>query len=131
MLQPFYYLLSIINSYGLTKYDNRAVEKTEEKKEVNTVNIADIIKALKALGYTVKTQTEKELSFYKGTDTATLKDGDIIKLKDNATYYNGKAIPSWVKTKTLYYRGSNKNGVIFSTLKTGAITGVVVPSMII
>jgi hypothetical protein len=53
------------------------------------------------------------------------KDGDIITLKPGSTYYNGVDIPSWVFNKTLYYRGTNNNGVIFSTQKTGAITGVV------
>ena len=55
----------------------------------------------------------------------TYKDGDIIKLKPNATYWNGKSIPAWVFEKTLYYRGKNENGIIFSILKTGDITGVV------
>lgn len=54
-----------------------------------------------------------------------LKVGDKIKLKSGATYYNGKNIPAWVKLSTLYYRGTNKNGVIISTQKTGAITGTV------
>ena len=53
------------------------------------------------------------------------KVGDVIKLKPNATYYNGDKIPSWLFSSTLYYRGTNEKGVIFSTLKTGAITGVV------
>lgn len=57
--------------------------------------------------------------------TPDFKEGDIVKLKDGATYYNGQAIPSWVFNSTLYYRGSNKNGAIISTQKTGAITGVV------
>lgn len=56
--------------------------------------------------------------------------GDVIKLVDNATYYNGKAIPSSILKSTLYYRGKNINGIIFSTQKTGAITGVVKESMI-
>ena len=50
---------------------------------------------------------------------------DVIKLKAGSTYYNGKPIPSWVFNCTLYYRGKNENGIIFSTLKAGAITGVV------
>lgn len=58
------------------------------------------------------------------------KEGDVIKLKAGATYWNGKAIPSWVFSKTLYYRGKNDQGIIFSTLKTGAITGVVKESAI-
>ena len=59
------------------------------------------------------------------TPSGDFKEGDIVKLKEGATYYDGKAIPSWVFNSTLYYRGSNKNGAIISTQKTGAITGVV------
>lgn len=58
-------------------------------------------------------------------------NGDIIKLKAGATYANGKSIPAWVFTKTLYYRGENANGVVFSTQKTGAVTGTVKASMIV
>lgn len=54
-----------------------------------------------------------------------MKVGDIITLKKGATYSNGKSIPSWVFSKTLYYRGVNANGIIFSTQKTGAVTGTV------
>jgi hypothetical protein len=60
-----------------------------------------------------------------------LIEGDEIKLKTGATYYNGKSIPSWLFNTKLYYRGRNTNGVIFSTLKSGAITGVVKESSII
>ena len=59
------------------------------------------------------------------------KEGDVIQLKPGAKYYNGTGIPSWVFNKTLYYRGTNNNGVVFSTLKTGAVTGVVKPEMIV
>lgn len=59
-----------------------------------------------------------------------LKEGDVIKLKSGATYWNGKSIPSWVFNSTLYYRGKNNQGIIFSTQKTGAITGVVLESSI-
>lgn len=55
----------------------------------------------------------------------TFKEGDIVKIKEGATWYNGKTIPSWVLKSTLYYRGSNSNGAIISTQKTGAITGVI------
>lgn len=60
----------------------------------------------------------------------TYKSGDIIKLKEGARYWNGVPIPAWVFKKTLYYRGKNKNGVVFSTLKTGAVTGVVKPEYV-
>lgn len=59
-----------------------------------------------------------------------MKHGDIITLKVGATYYNGKSVPSWVFKSTLYYRGTNENGIIFSTQKTGSITGVVRPEMV-
>lgn len=59
-----------------------------------------------------------------------LKNGDVITLKAGATYYNGKSIPAWVLKKTLYYRGTNNNGVVFSILKTGAVTGTVKASAV-
>lgn len=58
------------------------------------------------------------------------KVGDVIELKPDATYYDGTTIPNWVFNSTLYYRGANKNGIIFSTQKTGDITGVVKPDAI-
>lgn len=58
------------------------------------------------------------------------KIGDIIELKPGATYYDGTAIPNWVFNSTLYYRGANANGIIFSTQKTGDITGVVKPDAV-
>ena len=61
---------------------------------------------------------------------APLKDGDVIKLKAGATYSNGKSIPNWIFNSTLYYRGKNNQGIIFSTQKTGAITGIVSESSI-
>ena len=53
--------------------------------------------------------------------------GDVITLKAGCTYASGKSIPDWVFNKTLYYRGLADNGVdiVFSTLNTGPITGVV------
>ena len=64
------------------------------------------------------------------TNSTKFKEGDIIKLKANATYYNGVKIPSFIFKSTLYYRGKNNNGIIISTKKTGAITGIVKESAI-
>lgn len=64
------------------------------------------------------------------SNSVDYKKGDIIKLKANATYYNGATIPSFVFKSTLYYRGKNDNGIIISTQKTGAITGVIKESAI-
>ena len=62
-----------------------------------------------------------------------LRIGDVIKLRPGATYTNGKSIPSWITKRTLYARGIQNAGqtVIFSTLKQGAITGIVKRSDII
>lgn len=64
-------------------------------------------------------------------DIKKLKNGAKVKLTSNAKYYNGKAVPNWVKKSTLYYRGINNSGVIISTKKTGAVTGVVKPEFIL
>lgn len=74
--------------------------------------------------YTQNTQSTQS------TQSKKYKVGDIIKLKAGATYYNGKTIPTWVFKSTLYYRGKNANGVVFSTKKTGAVTGIVKPDSI-
>ena len=59
-----------------------------------------------------------------------LKEGDVIKLVSGATYIGGKTIPNWVFKSTLYFRGYRGEDVVFSTLKTGAVTGVVKKSHI-
>jgi hypothetical protein len=51
--------------------------------------------------------------------------GDIVKLKAGATYYDGTEIPSWLFEKELYVRRFRSDKVIVSIYKTGAITGVV------
>ena len=55
----------------------------------------------------------------------TLKVGDVIKLKDGATYSSGKKIPSWVFKTKLYAREIRGKLVVFSTKKIGDITGIV------
>ena len=55
----------------------------------------------------------------------SLNVGDTIKLEAGAKYTTGQAIPNWVINSTLYAREIRDDEVVFSTLKTGAITGVV------
>ena len=59
------------------------------------------------------------------TTTSTLKVGDKVRLASNAVYTSGKNIPSWVKNKALYVRQLQSDNVVISTLKIGAVTGVV------
>lgn len=47
-------------------------------------------KVNKKLGATTTTKT---------TTSKTIKVGNVVKIASNATYYNGKAIPSWVKAQ--------------------------------
>lgn len=51
--------------------------------------------------------------------------GDTVKLISGAKYTSGKSIPSWVFSCTLYVRELRGNNVVVSTLRSGAITGVV------
>lgn len=78
-------------------------------------------KVTKKLGGTTSNSTST--STPKNTST-TYTEGEVIKLKAGAKYTSGKVIPDWIFNSTLYYRGKNNEGIIFSTLKVGAITGV-------
>jgi len=63
--------------------------------------------------------------------TEGLKVGDTIKLVEGATYSTGRNIPAWVFKSVLYVREIRNDEVVFSTLRTGAITGVVKKSSIV
>ena len=67
------------------------------------------------------------------TTSAKLKVGDAIKLLPGATYTSGKAIPQWVFKSKLYLREirSTTGSYVFSTQKTGAVTGVVDPKYVV
>ena len=66
------------------------------------------------------------------TVKVNVKEGDVIKLKAGAVYASGKSIPNWIINSTLYARQIRSNGqIVFSTLKEGAITGVVKPDQLV
>lgn len=75
---------------------------------------------------------EKEVDNNNSVTVNKIEQGDELKLKANATYSNGREIPSFVFNKKLYARSDeDKNGnVTISTLKAGAITGIVHKSML-
>lgn len=62
-----------------------------------------------------------------------LKIGDAIKLLPGAVYTSGKAIPTWVFKTKLYLREIRftTGSYVFSTQKTGAVTGVVDPKYVV
>lgn len=75
-------------------------------------------------GYFVFDESGKVV--YPAVATSTkMNVGDVIKLASGAKYTTGQPIPNWVINSTLYAREIRDNNVVFSTLKTGAITGVV------
>lgn len=68
--------------------------------------------------------TKQEPTEEKASSKETFKLGDKVHLKTVAKYHNNKTIPSWVFKKDLYVRRIDGNKITFSTLKTGAVTGV-------
>lgn len=69
---------------------------------------------------------EKGKAVYPVAETkAEFTVGNEVKLVSGAKYINGKSIPSWILKSKLYVREIRDNGdIVFSTLKTGAVTGV-------
>lgn len=57
--------------------------------------------------------------------SSSFKVGDKVKLTSGAKYYDGKSIPSWVLSSSLYVREINGDRVVISTVKSGAVTGAV------
>lgn len=93
-------LCNVIEKWNLTKFNSTKVVKEEA--------------------------TSKPAVENKPTTTAKYTIGQTIALVDGAKYVGGGSIPKWVIKSTLYVREIRSNGdIVFSTLKTGAITGVV------
>jgi hypothetical protein len=78
------------------------------------------LKMLKSTSTTNTTTTEN-----KPSSSSTLNVGDKVKLTSGATYYDGKEMPSWLFNMTLYVRGISGDNITISTLKNGAVTGMV------
>lgn len=71
------------------------------------------------------TVAEEKPATNTSANTGALNLGDTVKLVSGATYYNGKEMPSWLFNMTLYVRGISGDNITISTLKTGAVTGMV------
>lgn len=102
-------LCNVIQKWNLTKYDVvQSVEKpvTPSTPSVNTSSTPTV--------------------------SNKFKKGDEIKLVSGAKYTSGKSIPNWILKSKLYVRELRDNGdIVFSTLKIGAITGVVNPKYVV
>lgn len=129
--------LNGVNGYVDISLDKSAL--IAGKNEVVLKNIEDIamdvISGKYGVGTDRKNALTKEGYNYKEVQSKvnellshkSFKVGDLVRLKSDAVYHNGKKIPDWVKQRKLYIRDDVKdNGdVIISTEIYGDITGVV------
>ena len=75
---------------------------------------------------------EQNITTPEVEEKKTFKVGDTVRLVPGATYVGGGSIASYIFDKKLYIREVRKDGnYIISTLKTGAITGMVAPEAIV
>lgn len=54
-----------------------------------------------------------------------LKEGMEVALLNGAVFTNGKSVASWMFNKKLYVRKVNENNITISTVKSGAVSGIV------
>ena len=133
-------LCNLIEQLGLTRYDATTTIGTTVKAlyrvRKSWDNVASQLGAFSSLenakaackeGYFVFDENGNVV-YPVTTSTSTTSAftvGQEVKLVAGATYINGTSIPSWVLKSKLYVREVRDNGtIVFSTLKTGAITGV-------
>lgn len=136
-------LCDTIEKLGLTKYDVAVsanptaststlyrVRKSWDNpsSQLGAFSSLENAKAACKSGYFVF--DEKGNAVYPATTSTSSKfeKGQEVKLVAGAQYTNGKSIPSWVLKSKLYVRDiDDKGNIVFSTLKTGAITGSAAP----
>ena len=107
-------------AFQLIKDGGYATSPTYVQNLCNVVETNNLTKFdVKVIVEETKTPVVEEVKSNNG-----LKIGDVIKIKSGAKYTSGKVIPDWVIKSTLYVRGISGDKITFSTLKTGAITGV-------
>lgn len=137
-------LCNLIEQLGLTRYNattsigtvNKALYRVRKSwdnvsSQLGAFSNLENAKAACKVGYFVFDENGKVV--YPVVETKTeFGVGSEIKLVAGAKYINGKDIPSWVLKSKLYVREVRENGhIVFSTLKTGAITGVVAPKYVV
>lgn len=130
-------LCNLIEKLGLTKYDvpvsDAAPTSTLYRVRKSWDNVASQIgafgnlenaKAACKAGYYVF-DDKGNVVYPVAESQESFAVGSEVKLVAGAKYINGTAIPSWVINSKLYVREIRANGdIVFSTVKTGAITGV-------
>lgn len=66
-----------------------------ENMDTFRAKVADFIK---------QTKDDSSVEFKENTIPTKIYEGDLIAISKNATYYNGNAIPSWVKNQKWYVK---------------------------
>ena len=79
---------------------------------------------LRYLNIQPQTSLTKIIQSSTNTVKPTLKVGDTVKVKAGAKYTSGKTPANWVYNATLYVRNINGDNITISTLKVGAVTGI-------
>ena len=124
-------------SYIADEVNKRLVVSDNTEKELYRVRVswdnpASQIGAYSVLNNAIKVCKDGYKVFnskgnvvYPNSVEKVLNIGDKVRLLSGATYYDGANIPSWVFKKVLYVREKNKERIVISTQKSGAITGAV------
>ena len=130
-------LCNLIEQFGLTRYNATTTIGTTTKalyrvrkswdnvsSQLGAFSSLENAKAACKVGYFVFDESGKVV--YPAVETKTeFTVGQEVKLVAGAKYINGRNIPSWVLKSKLYVREVRDNDdIVFSTLKSGAITGV-------
>lgn len=107
----------------------------DEQSQVGSYTILENAKKaadLAGAGYAVYDENGNEIYKPEELEAEGFKVGDAVRLIPDAKYVSGTAIPKWVIASKLYIRTIRANGdYVISTQKTGAVTGVVAPSMVV
>lgn len=107
----------------------------DEQSQVGSYTILENAKKaadLAGAGYAVYDEEGNEIYKPEELEAEGFKVGDAVRLIPDAKYVSGTAIPKWVIASKLYIRTIRANGdYVISTQKTGAVTGVVAPSMVV
>lgn len=130
-------LCNLIEQLGLTRYNatttigtpNKALYRVRKSwdnvsSQLGAFSSLENAKAACKAGYSVFDENGNVV--YPVTETKIeFSIGQEVKLVAGAKYTNGRSIPSWVLKSKLYVREVRDNGdIVFSTLKSGAVTGV-------
>lgn len=71
------------------------------------------------LGLKKKTTVTTPVEAPKTEKTSSVKKGDLVSIKENATYYNGKSVPAWVKSQKWYVSEVNGDRAVIDKNEKG------------